>query len=119
MKFQDWTNLARSWVRRLEDREAARCGVPVPAVRGAVARRLGVSPGTLETLRSGRRKGVDMTIFDRLRTAVEADIRAEINALEHELAVARAADPDRRVAAVDAAETALLAARAALTEASS
>ena len=81
--------LTRAWVEKLEKTEAARTGVPVTVARRAVARRLGVSPGTVENIRRGRTKGVRAWIADRVANAVIREIENEIRGLSHELQCAR------------------------------
>jgi transposase-like protein len=80
---------AREWVVRLEDAERKRSGSALPIARAAVARHLGVAPGTLENIRRGRTKGVRGWIADRLCAAVTEHIQFEIARLEHDLEVAR------------------------------
>lgn len=82
---------AENFARRLEDRERERGGVSLPVARAAVARRTGVSAGTLENLRRGRIKGVREWIAERLRAALIAELEADIVRAEHELTVLRAA----------------------------
>lgn len=115
MTVMDFGDTAREWARRLEAREAKRSGHPIAVARASVARRVGISPGTLENLRNGRLKTVAVHIFAGLRAAIERDIQAEIDALETELVAARSAGLDVSAAPLRAAEAALVAARAALT----
>ena len=114
MQSTTYTDLARSWGRTLEDREATRSGVSVRDARKAVARRAGVSPGTLETLRIGRLKTVATHIYERLRAAVIADLQHEIRRLEHELEIARQSGMDPRCPEVAEVEKYLALARQAL-----
>jgi hypothetical protein len=81
--------MTRHWVEKLEKTEAARTGVPVVVARRAVARRLGVAPGTIENLRRGRTKGVRAWIAERVANAVIREIEAELRGLNHELQCAR------------------------------
>lgn len=81
---------ASALARRLEDRERFRCGVSLPVARAAVARRLGVAPGTLERMRAGRTKGVRGWIAERLRAALIAELEADVARAQHELTVLRA-----------------------------
>lgn len=98
-------------VRELEQREAARSSTTIPNARRAIARRLKVSPGTLESLIRGRLKGLREEIAHRLRGLVIHELEAEIERLEHELSIARTigtyADADQ----IDAAHAALEQAR--------
>jgi len=76
---------SRRWGRTLEDREAARHGVSIRQARDIVARRAGISSGTLETLRSGRLKAVAAHVYQRLWQAVIRDLHEELRRHEHEL----------------------------------
>ena len=107
-------DMARSWARRLEDGEALRSGVAVLQARQTIARRTGIAPGTLETLRAGRLKTVAVHIFRRLHSAVVAEMEAEIGRLEHELVLVRQAGLDPRSDEVLEVEAHLSRARAAL-----
>lgn len=103
---------ARAWGRALEDREAVRSSVPIADARKRVARRTGISPGTLENLRNGRLKAIGAHVFERIREAVVADLNAEMARLEHELAMARTSGLDARDDDFAAAAAALEKARA-------
>jgi len=81
--------LARQWVTRLEHREARTAGTTLANARTAVARRLGVAPGTIENLRRGRTNGVRAWLAEKIAQAVIREILTEIRGLEHELLVAR------------------------------
>ena len=87
---------ARDWTAALEDRERSRSGASLPIARRAVARRLGVAPGSLENLRRGRTKGVRAWLFERLRAAFIREAQQEINRLQHELDIARQSGMDPR-----------------------
>ena len=90
-----YVDRARGWAKRLEDAEAPKSSAPVKAARQAVARRIGVAPGTLENLRNGRIKSIAAHLFDTLRGAVEHELQNEIARLEHDLQILRqiGADP--------------------------
>ena len=82
----------------------------LPIARAAVARRVGGAVGTLENLRRGRIKGVRAWIAEALRDALVKELKSEIAAHEHELAIllAGARHPDRHeVAEIEAGVTAL------------
>ena len=79
---------ARNWARTMEDR-AMRSGLKLPDAREAVARRIGVPPGTLQNLRKNRLKAIAVHWYDRLRAGVIRDLEAELRHVEHELQVAR------------------------------
>jgi hypothetical protein len=92
---------ARSLARSLEDREARRAG-SVELARPIVARRLGINPSKLETLRRGRLKKIEGWLRDRIAALVVREIRNEITRLNNELALARQIGMDPR--AVDLTE---------------
>ena len=114
MSSASYVERARSWTRVLEDREAARNGVPIKEARPRVARRAGVASGTLENLRNGRLKAVAVHVYERLRLAVERELVAEMAALEHELQILRQSGVDPRAAEVETVVSHLAAARQAL-----
>jgi len=109
-----YVDRARGWAKRLEDAEAAKTSAPVKAARQAVARRIGVAPGTLENLRNGRIKSIAAHLFDTLRGAVEHELQNEIARLEHDLQIFRQTGVDAREDQVGAVERHLAAARKAL-----
>lgn len=87
---------ARNWASALEDRERVRSGAALPIARRAVARRLGVAPGSLENLRRGRTKGVRAWLFERIRSAFIQEAQQELQRLSHELDVAIQSGMDPR-----------------------
>jgi hypothetical protein len=91
----------RSLARSLEDREARRVG-RIELARPIVARRLGINPSKLETLRRGRLKKIEGWLRDRIAALVVREIRNEITRLNNELALARQIGMDPR--AVDLTE---------------
>jgi len=99
--------MARDWARRIEDRESARSGHSVATARKAVARKIGVAPGTLENLRKGRVKRITAFVYERLRAAVIRELEQEIKRAGHELEVARQCGLDPRSADMAALETAM------------
>jgi hypothetical protein len=114
MSSATYVERARLWTRVLEDREAARIGEPVKEARPRVARRVGVASGTLENLRNGRLKAVAVHVYERLRLAVERELTAEMQALEHELQLLRQSGVDPRAAEVEEVVSYLAKARRAL-----
>lgn len=104
-------DVAREWARAMEGREVARSGTILSIARKAVARRIGVPAGTLETLRSGRRKGVPAWLFQKLQSSVINEIKAEIERCAHELEMARQCGLDPRSDEMAALETAMSRAR--------
>lgn len=104
----------RDWSRSLEDRTARALGVPVTDARRSLSRRLGIAPGTLETLRNGRLKRLTTAVADRVRAALIADLETEIARLTHELEMARQTGVDPRSADLDAVASALDQARTLL-----
>jgi hypothetical protein len=75
---------ARHWVKGLERREIDRAGCCVPVARRAVARRIGVAPGTLENIGRRRCKGVRGWLVEVLRQAFANELQREIERLTHE-----------------------------------
>ncbi len=75
---------ARAWATKLERREIERSGCSVPAARKAVARKIGVAPGTLENIARRRTKGVRGWIVEALRVAFVQELQKEIERLSHE-----------------------------------
>lgn len=84
-------------------RAEMRSGLKRPDAERAIARRIGVAPSSLETLRRGRLKNVD-GIGTKIRKALISEFERQIQTLEHKLAVARAMD---RPIDFDAVETLL------------
>jgi hypothetical protein len=80
---------ARRIARGLEDREQARHGGTRQEARARLAQRIGVMPGTLFNLARDRLKRLDDTIRTRLVAYAVRDLEAEIERLNHELAMAR------------------------------
>lgn len=110
----DYTEVARGWAARLENRERARTGWPLKTVRSIVAKRVGVSPGTLENLRRGRIKDPRQSLCDKLRAALVRELQAEMRAHEHEIHVLQQTAFDPRSDEIAAAEKGLSEIRAAL-----
>jgi hypothetical protein len=86
---------AREWAMTLEDREARRTGAPLSVVRNTVARKAGVPPSKLVSLRKNRLKDIGVSVFEGLRAAVIRELEAELRHAEHEIQVCRqiGADP--------------------------
>lgn len=115
MQAELYIDRVQSWTKALEEREQRRSGTQVQTARQAIARRTGVSPGTLENIRNGRLKAIAAHVYDRLRAAVVADIEAELRHLQHELTIANQAGLDQRDDEVATAMAHLEKARQALT----
>lgn len=81
-------DVARDWVKRLEDIEIRRSGAPIREARARVARRVGVPAGTLENLRRDRMKGIRAWVYTALHRTLIAEIKREIAAYTHELQIA-------------------------------
>lgn len=107
---------ATDLVTRLE-RAELHDGVKLPAARASVARRIGVSPGTLQSNRRGRVKRVAHEVFQRLHAALERQLEREIEAATHELLVLRAAGARMDTSALVKADENLARARQHLAEA--
>ena len=106
--------VAQGWAARLENRERARTGWPLKAIRPLVAKKVGVSPGTLENLRHGRTKDPRKSIFDKLRAALIRELEAEMRAHEHEIHILKQTGADPRSDEITAAEKGLAEIREAL-----
>jgi hypothetical protein len=92
-------------VERLSHHEAQRGG-PVPQVREAVARRIGIPPGTVENIQRNRLKFVGR-VETKVRAAFIRLLEQEIAKATHELAIARATSDRGDTPAVFAADAAL------------
>ena len=103
-------------VTRLE-RAAMRDGAKLAQARESVARKVGVSPGTLESIQRGRIKRLAHDLFQKLNAALERQLEREIEAAQHELSILRAAGARVDAAAVAEADEALARARKIILEA--
>ena len=79
----------RALAKRLESRERERRGGTRQQVRVRVASRVGVAPGTLETLLRDRLKRLEGWVIARIARAAIADLEREARLNETELALAR------------------------------
>lgn len=107
-------DMARQFATGLEVRDQARFGGPREKARERVARRVGVAPGTLETLIRGRLKRLEAWVFARLAAAAVADLNGEIARHEHELALAQSCIPNIDASEVREVEASLAALRGAV-----
>ena len=80
---------AALYARKMIDLEASASG-DIPGALDRLARRYGVSKWTLERLRKGRTKRVEVSLFGRLRAAYLAECERQITKLQNELAIERA-----------------------------
>ena len=83
MSSATYVDRAAGWSRLLEESEARRSGQPIRSARERVARRLGLSSGTLENLRNGRLKAIAVHVYERLHAGVDAELAQEMRRLEH------------------------------------
>ena len=104
------------WARELEDRTRARDGLSLPDARKIVARRAGVSPGTLENMRRGRVKNLLGIVRDRIQALVIRELESEIRRLSHDLEMALRCASHPCEDEVLAARAALAAARKLIEE---
>lgn len=100
-------------VTRLE-RAAMRDGAKLQQAREVVARKVGVSPGTLQSIRRGRTKRLALDLFQKLSAALERQLEREIEATSHELSILRAHGAGLDSAALVKADEALAFAREAI-----
>jgi hypothetical protein len=82
--------VARRWAKRLLASERRRSGTPIRVAAAAVARRAQMTPASVMALVYEPPKDLGTMAFEALRDAVEREIKSEIEALNHELAMARA-----------------------------
>lgn len=80
---------ALAMVQRLEQREAMRTGLSQREARKVVARKAQVLPGTLERIRRDRVKDQRVGVFNRIRDLFIREAEKEIEALQHEILIAR------------------------------
>jgi len=105
-----------AFVERLEKIERSK-GVDRLTARQAVARRIGIAPGTVENIARGRKKSVAGWIENKIKRAVAHAIEQEMRALEAELALVRASGIELRDDEMAAAQAAVDQARAILRRA--
>ena len=86
---------ARDWARILENHEKNRTGVPMNVARSTVARRIGVPPSKMTSLRKNRLKDIGVAVYEALGRAIINQLEAELRHAEHEVQVCRqiGADP--------------------------
>ena len=101
---------AASLIRSFEREDSLRCGGQQPA-RRALARKLGVAPGTLKSAREGRLKRICVEFFTRLKAEEMRRLNTALAGSEHDLAMARAIGLDPRSADFMALEAAVAAAQ--------
>ena len=77
----------------------------------ALARRLGVAPGTIRNMAGGRLKRICADVFARLKTEQIRRLNIELQRASHELVIARACGVDPRLPEFRALEAAAEAAR--------
>ena len=98
--------------KRIVSTEMIERGVKRPEAERIVARQAGISPSSIENMRRGRIKD-DEKLRSKIKRAFAVFLERQIAGLEHELALARAA---QRECDFSSAEAAIAAARAALAE---
>ena len=101
---------------RLVVREKSRSHVDTIRAIQAVARRIGLSPGSLENLVRGRAKRVTLTVAATVRMAMIRELEGEIERLSHELSLVRACSADTRSLEILEIEACLARAKALLTD---
>lgn len=98
--------LSHRTAKRLVEIEQQRTGLTVDDARERVASRVGVSSGTFENIVRRRIKSVEGWLRDKLKACLIRELQAELQRLEHELAVARLgamAPSEDEIAAAEAA----------------
>jgi len=106
--------IARGWVVQLENTHAKKIGQPLPIARKHLARKVGVSPGTLENIRRGRLKELRRGAEQKLRAFMVAHLQAEIQRHQHELEIILRGCEDTRGNEIIEAQTYLQKARLSL-----
>jgi len=101
---------ARDLAREFIHQDAASCGGVEPAKR-ALARRLGVAPGTIKNMAGGRLKRICADVFARMKAEQIRRLNISLQKAEHELQVSRACGVDPRSIEFLALEAAVEAAR--------
>lgn len=107
---------ARRWVIDQIGYERYRSHVATPLARRALARRLGVAPGTVENIERGRFKGMRANLRDAIHKHKIEFFEKQIEAARHELEIARSGSCPSAPASVRALEAAIEAAVARLKE---
>jgi len=102
------------FARAVEDNVARQLGLRITDARRRAAARMGVSPGTLENLRKGRKKIVPHSVMERIRSVFIAVLNEEIARLEQDIVRARHVGLGHRCHDLAAAEAQLLAAKTLL-----
>lgn len=85
MSAATFEDLARQWVRGLEEDEARASGEPLLVARQSLARKIGVAPGTLENIRRGRLKHIGKTIADQIQAYMVRHLQREIQRRTNDL----------------------------------
>jgi len=106
----------QDWASRLIRREAERSQLDRDSAARAVARRIGLAPGSLSNVARGRAKRLTVAISDAIRSAMIRELQREIERLTHELQLARAIGDDPRSVKVAEIEACLARAQALLNE---
>lgn len=101
---------------RLVMRERQRSHLDTSNAIRAVARKVGLSPGSLENLVRGRAKRITLSVAAAVRRVMIREVENEIARLNHELQLVRASDADPRSDAVTEIETLLARAQSLLNE---
>lgn len=103
-------------VGRMEKKAADRSGRSRQDVRPDVARKIGISPGTIENLLRKRIKAITTNVYRSIVAAADRELRREIARLEHERKIIAEKAGDAGRIDIGKVEAALEAAREALGE---
>jgi transcriptional regulator with XRE-family HTH domain len=98
---------AQSWTKRLLKYERDRTGQSCGELRASVARRVGVSPGTIENVQRGRIKEPRKSLMDKLRVALVKELQSEVMRHEHEIHILKQTGSDPRDSKIAEVETSL------------
>ena len=106
---------ATNWAEFLEDSATRRSGSSFEKVRSNLAFSIGVPPSIFRELKLGRRKTIEVTIYERIRTAVVKELRSEMQKFEAMLSDAMESGVDCNQDEIQEAQQLLEKARSLLT----
>lgn len=107
---------AQGWARRLVETECRKHGIPIRNGAARVARRVKASASSITALIYSPPKDIGANLFEALRAAVEGEILSEIEALHHELELARQGGVPDRIPQIETISADLEALRARVLE---
>lgn len=106
----------REWIVEAEDNEVRRSGNERPTARNTIASRIGISAGTIDSIRRRRIKDLRGSIRDRIVDFMVGDLEKEMARLQHNLEMARLCSDRPDADAVIEAQTLLARAKRLIEE---